>query len=87
MRRPARLILRALSWLLLLAALALLAGWLALRASLPEVTGESRVAGLREPVRVERDAAGVPVIRGASRLDVARATSFVHAQEDRKSVV
>jgi penicillin amidase len=80
-RRPARLILRALSWLLLLAALALLAGWLALRASLPEVTGESRVAGLREPVRVERDAAGVPVIRGANRLDVARATGFVHAQE------
>jgi penicillin amidase len=80
-RRPARLLLRALSWLLLLAALALLAGWLALRASLPEVTGESRLAGLREPVRVERDAAGVPVIRGASRLDVARATGFVHAQE------
>ena len=81
MRRPTRILLRALSWLLLFAALALLAAWLALRASLPDVEGERRVAGLQGPVQVERDAAGVPVIRGASRLDVARATGFVHAQE------
>jgi len=81
MRRPTRILLRALSWLLLFAALALLAAWLALRASLPDVEGERRVAGLRGPVQVERDAAGVPVIRGTSRLDVARATGFVHAQE------
>ena len=33
------------------------------------------------PVRVERDARGVPVVRGSSRLDVARATGFLHAQE------
>jgi penicillin amidase len=75
------LLLRALSWLLLFAALALFVAWLALRASLPQATGESRVAGLDGPVRIERDAAGVPVIRGASRLDVARTTGFVHAQE------
>ena len=81
MRRPTRILLRALSWLLLFAALALLAAWLALRASLPDVEGERRVAGLQGPVQVERDAAGVPVIRGTSRLDVARATGFVHAQE------
>jgi len=80
-RRTARLLLRALSWLLLFAALALFVAWLALRASLPEVKGESRVAGLAGPVRIERDVAGVPVIRGASRLDVARATGFTHAQE------
>jgi penicillin amidase len=81
LRRSARLLLRALSWLLLFAALALFVAWLALRSSLPEVKGESRVAGLAGPVRIERDATGVPVIRGASRLDVARATGFVHAQE------
>jgi penicillin amidase len=76
-----RLLLRAASWLLLFAALALLAAWLALRASLPQATGEGHVAGLGGAVRIERDAAGVPVIRGAGRLDVARATGFVHAQE------
>jgi len=75
------LLLRALSWLLLFAALALFAAWLALRSSLPELRGESHLAGLAGAVRVERDATGVPVIRGASRLDVARATGFVHAQE------
>ncbi len=32
-------------------------------------------------MRVERDALGVPVVRGASRADVARATGFLHAQD------
>ncbi len=52
-----------------------------LRASLPQLEGEQPVAGLGAPVRVERDAQGVPVVRGASRLDLARATGFLHAQE------
>jgi penicillin amidase len=52
-----------------------------LSASLPLVDGERRLAGLEAPVRVERDALGVPVIRGATRTDVARAMGFVHAQE------
>ncbi len=39
------------------------------------------MAGLGAPVRIERDALGVPVVRGGSRLDVARATGFLHAQE------
>ena len=43
--------------------------------------GERAVAGLGAPVRIERDALGVPVVRGGSRLDVARATGFLHAQE------
>jgi len=49
--------------------------------SLPAVRGELVLPGLGEAVRVERDALGVPVIRGRSRADVARATGFVHAQE------
>jgi len=81
LRRPGRLLLRALLWLALLLALAMLAAWLALRASLPAVEGERQLAGLAGRVLVERDAAGVPVIRGASRADVARATGFVHAQD------
>jgi penicillin amidase len=32
-------------------------------------------------VTIERDAAGVPVIRGESRADVARATGYAHAQD------
>jgi penicillin G amidase len=57
------------------------AGWLALRASLPQLDGERRLAGLGEAVTVTRDALGVPTVRGGSREDVARATGFLHAQE------
>lgn len=81
MRRTARFLLRGLGVLLLLAALLAFAAWLALRASLPQLDGESPLAGLAAPVRVERDGLGVPVIRGRDRVDVARATGFVHAQE------
>jgi penicillin G amidase len=52
-----------------------------MRASLPALDATAAVAGLGAPVTVERDALGVPTIRGASRLDVARATGFVHAQD------
>jgi penicillin amidase len=52
-----------------------------LHASLPRLDGELRVRGLGAPVRIERDARGVPVVRGQSRADVARATGFLHAQE------
>lgn len=39
------------------------------------------MSGLSAPVRIERDGLGVPTIRGASRLDVAAALGFLHAQE------
>lgn len=81
MRRGFRSVVRLVLALLALLALLLLAGWLALRASLPELEGERSLAGLGEPVRIERDAIGVPVVRGGSRADVARATGFLHAQE------
>ncbi|MEX0735649.1 MAG: penicillin acylase family protein [Steroidobacteraceae bacterium] len=61
--------------------LAFVVGMLALRASLPKLDGTITVPGLESPVAIERDAAGVPVIRGASRADVARATGYVHAQD------
>lgn len=51
------------------------------RASLPMVDGESVIAGLDAPVRIDRDALGVPTIVGDSREDIARALGFVHAQE------
>ncbi|MFL5303364.1 MAG: penicillin acylase family protein, partial [Anaeromyxobacteraceae bacterium] len=55
--------------------------YLRLRASRPLLDGTAPVAGLSGSVSVERDALGVPTVRGASRLDVARATGFVHAQD------
>jgi penicillin amidase len=60
---------------------AIAAAWLALRGSLPAIDGEASLAGLDAAVAIERDAAGIPVIRGESRIDVARATGYVHAQD------
>lgn len=50
-------------------------------ASLPVVEGERPVAGLGAPVTVLRDDLGVPTVRGADRLDVARGLGFLHGQE------
>ena len=52
-----------------------------LAASLPQLDGERRVAGLAAPVVVERDDLGVPTIRAGSRLDAVRALGFLHAQD------
>ena len=51
------------------------------RASLPMVAGEAAITSLDSPVRVDRDALGIPTIVGNSREDVARALGFVHAQD------
>src|SRR5262245_45332589 len=55
--------------------------WSRLERSLPAVDGEVVVPSLSERVVVERDALGVPTVRAANRLDLARATGFLHAQE------
>lgn len=49
--------------------------------SLPQLDGETRMAGLSGPVTIERDRYGVPTISGSSRIDVAQATGFVHGQD------
>lgn len=66
---------------LVLLVLALIAGILVLRASLPDYGGTRTLAGLNAPVAVARDDQGVPTLDGASRSDIARATGFTHAQE------
>jgi penicillin amidase len=80
-----RRIVRALLVTLGLILLVVLAGGLWLRhrimASLPRLRGELALPGLGAPVRVERDALGVPTLRAATRLDAARALGFVHAQD------
>lgn len=59
------------------------AGWFyfKLRASRPQLEGAASAAGLAAEVVITRDALGVPTLRGANRLDVARALGWIHAQE------
>ena len=69
---------------LVLAALVLPAAagaWWYLRGSLAQRDGTVAAAGLDATASIARDANGVPVISGGSRLDVAYATGYVHAQE------
>ncbi|MEO6191460.1 MAG: penicillin acylase family protein, partial [Thermoanaerobaculia bacterium] len=84
-RRRRRPLLRVLLALVVLIGLLVVAGgvWLndRLAASLPRLDGERRIAGLSAPVEIERDALGVPTIRAANRLDMARALGFLHAQD------
>ena len=48
------------------------------RASLPALEGRVHVTGLSQPVRIERDALGIPTITAATRADLAFGTGFVH---------
>lgn len=52
-----------------------------LAGSLPLLDGELVLTGLAAPVRVERDALGIPTITATSAEDAARALGFLHAQE------
>ena len=52
-----------------------------MRASLPRLDGEAKLSGAGAAVTIERDALGVPTVRGASRADVARALGWLHAQD------
>jgi penicillin amidase len=76
---------RALAAAILLCAVAVAAAGLWFRgrllASLPRLDGIFPLAGLTAPVSVTRDALGVPTVAGSSRVDVARATGWLHAQD------
>lgn len=79
---------RILRWvagcLALLLAIAVLAGvWFfhQLKRSLPQLDGTAAVAGLAGPVKITRDALGVPTLQGKNRLDVARALGWLHTQD------
>ena len=64
---------------LVLAALGSMYGLL--RASLPQLDGRIEHAQIGAPVRIARDARGVPTIEAADRLDLAFGSGFVHAQD------
>src|SRR3954466_7227769 len=68
--------------LLLLAVIIVVAGfvWTA-KASLPQIDGSLKVAGLKSPVTVLRDAQGMPHIRAASMEDAVFAQGYVTAQD------
>lgn len=57
-----------------------LLAWISGRA-IPQVSGTLRVAGLRDPVTVQRDAAGIIQITADSPHDLFLAQGYVHAQE------
>ena len=80
-----RRVLGVLALILLLVALAAAAGLVwgrsQLRGSLPQIDGERQMPGLAAPVRVTRDALGIPTIYATNRTDAARATGFLHAQD------
>src|SRR5262245_29957275 len=52
-----------------------------LKASLPMQDGATALPGLSARVEVARDARGVVTLTASSRVDLARATGFVHAQD------
>lgn len=76
-----QILLSVLSVLVVLALAAFGWGYYQLRGSLPQLDGAQRLAGLAAPVKIERDAQGVPRITGATRADVSRALGFLHAQD------
>ena len=81
MRRLVRVVIVALAALLLVAASGAVWARAQLRGSLPQLEGERQLPGLSEPLEITRDALGIPTVRGASRVDVARATGFLHGQD------
>ncbi len=72
---------RILLGLLALVLLVLTAGYLVLRSSLPQVSGELTLAGLQGPVTVARGEDGVAHINAGTISDAYRALGFVHAQD------
>jgi penicillin amidase len=76
-----RLLASLASALLLVAAIFAVWFYFQLRASRPQLDGAAALRGLGATVTVERDALGIPIVRGGSRADVARALGFLHAQD------
>jgi penicillin amidase len=66
---------------LIVAAVLAAATYFHLRRSLPQESGEARLAGLGRPVEVLRDRFGVPHIFAQSLADATRALGYVHAQD------
>lgn len=64
-----------------LAACAVLAAYLTLRASLPRLDARLADRGLAAPVTIDRDALGVVTVTASNRADLAFGTGFAHGQD------
>jgi len=67
--------------LVVLLLLVVIAGFLFLRGSAPQLDGSVKLRGLTAQVTVARDQLGVPTITAANRRDLARVIGFLHAQD------
>ena len=80
-----RLFLRIVLLLLLVLVVGAVAGafWARaeLRGSLAQLDGRRQMPGLMAAVRITRDALGIPTVHAFNRVDAARATGFLHAQD------
>ena len=76
-----RWLLRGVFLLVTLVLGAALAGWLVFRASLPALDGAVAAAGAPAPVRIERDAAGIVTVQGATLRDAAFGLGYAHGQD------
>jgi penicillin amidase len=74
-------LIRVLCAIAVIVAALVLACWMTLRASLPQLDGARAAPALSASVSIERDSRGVPTLTGKNRTDVAYATGFVHAQD------
>jgi penicillin G amidase len=81
MKRMTRWLLRLAAGIAGLLFIAAFVAWQMLRGSLPQLTGETVLTGLTAAASIERDAAGIPVIRADNRRDLAFATGFAHGQD------
>lgn len=81
MNRAARILRNLFAGLLLLVGVALLLGWWIVRRTLPQLDGTVAIAGLAQPVTIERDQWGRPWIRANSIEDAVTAQGYVMAQD------
>jgi len=66
---------------LVLGGIAFLWGRSRIEASLPMLDGTVEIAALSAAVQIERDDLGIPTITASNRLDLVRATGWLHGQE------
>ena len=67
--------------LAMLVVLVLAGVWLYSRMSLPQTDGSALVTGLHAPLRIERDASGIPTIKASSIDDALFGLGYAHAQD------
>src|SRR5579863_2329246 len=72
---------RIAAFFLLVPVLAIVSGLLWLRSGLPPQSATRVVQGLTAPVRIDRDATGIPTITAGSDDDAAFALGYVHAED------